>query len=133
MKTVWSVALSALLVVVCGCSGVFDSDQAVILPAIKLEAPATASAAASFSVTVTLRTGGCTSFDRLVVVKVESTVRIVPWGTNSALGRKGNVVCPANIVDEPHSVQLEPPFSNPFHVTVEQGRLAPVVATVQVQ
>jgi hypothetical protein len=131
MKTVWSVLLSAVFVLLGGCS-VLDPDQSVILPAIQLDVPATVSAAAPFTITLTLRTGGCTNFDRLAVEKFDTGVRIVPWGTNSNIGHK-DTTCPTNIVDEPHTVQLEPPFSNPFQVSVEQGRLAPVVATVQVQ
>ena len=109
-----------------------DPDQSTILPVTKLDAPATVSATAPFSVTLTIRTGGCTSFDRIDVQRMDRGVRIVPWGSDATIGHK-NVSCPTYIVENPHTVQLDPPFPNPFYISVEQGRMPPVTATVQVQ
>ncbi len=132
MKTVRSaVSLIALLALPIGCNP-FAPDQSVILAVTKLDAPLTALADNPFTVTLTVRTGGCTSFDRIDVQKMPAGVRIVPWGTNASLGKKG-VSCPAYIQDGPHSVQVDPPFSNPYYVNVEQGRLPPLTAKVEVQ
>lgn len=132
MKAIWSVTcVVALLTSPIGCNP-FAPDQSVILGVTKLEAPATVAAASPLTVTLTVQTGGCTSFDRIDVQKMPGGVRIVPWGTDSRIGNKG-VLCPANIEYEPHPLQIDPPFVNPFHIVVEQGRLAPVTAVVDVQ
>ncbi len=109
-----------------------DPNQSTILPVTKLDAPATVSAAAPFSVTLTIRTGGCTSFDRLDVQRMDGGARIVPWGNDATIGHK-NVSCAAYILETPHTIQLDPPFPNPLYISVEQGRMPPVTATVQVQ
>jgi len=131
MKTVLCVGVVAGLVALTGCN-VFDPDHTVILSVPKIDAPATVTAGTSFTVTVTVQTGGCRSFSRLEVQKFTTAVRVVPWGTDASVGNK-NVLCPANIIDEPHEIRIDPPFSGPYEVTVEQGRLAPVRATIQVQ
>lgn len=132
MKIVPSaMSVIALLTLPIGCD-LFGPDQSVILPVTKLDAPATASAGSPFTVTLTVRTGGCTSFDRIDVQKMPGGARVVPWGHNLALGEKG-ISCPADVRENPHTVQMDPPFSNPFYVNVEQGRMPPVTAVVQVQ
>ena len=131
MKTVLSVVLVSGLVAVTGCN-IFDPDQSVILSVPKIDAPATVSTGSSFTVTITVQTGGCKSFDRLEVEKSNTGVHVVPWGTDAAIGSKG-ISCPQDIREEPHAIQIDPPFSGPYQVFVDQGRLAPVVATIQVQ
>ena len=131
MKTVLSVVLLSGLIALTGCN-VFDPDRSVILSVPKIDAPATVTAGASFTVTLTVQTGGCRSFSRLEVQKSNSGVHVVPWGTDARIGNKG-VICPAIITDEPHAIQIDPPFSGPYQVFVDQGRLMPVTATIQVQ
>ena len=131
MKTALSVVLFSGLAALTGCN-VFEPDRSVILSVPKIDAPATVSAGSSFTVTLTVQTGGCRSFSRLEVEKSTTGVHVVPWGTDARIGNKG-ILCPANIVDEPHGIQIDPPFSGPYRVWVDQGRLMPVVATVQVQ
>jgi|SRR6266550_1493841 len=131
MKTVLSIVLVSGLVALTECN-VFEPDQSVILSVPKIDAPATVSTGSSFTVTLTVQTGGCTSFSRLEVAKFNTGVHVVPWGTDARIGRKG-VLCPAFISAEPHTIQIDPLFSGPYQVYVDQGRLAPVVATIQVQ
>ena len=131
MKTVLSVVVVSGLVVITGCN-VLDPDRSVILPVPRIDAPATVTAGASFTVTLTVETGGCLSFTRLEVQKSNTGVHVVPWGTDARIGNKG-ILCPQNIVDTPHAIQIDPPFSGPYQVYVEQGRLGPVTATIQVQ
>jgi hypothetical protein len=82
--------------------------------------------------TLTVQVGGCTSFDRIEVQKVLGGARLIPWGTNTAIGHK-DIACPGDIRYEPHPVQVDPPYVDPFNITVEQGELAPVTAVVRVQ
>jgi hypothetical protein len=110
----------------------FAPDQKVVLGVSKLEAPATISAGSPLNIVVTVTTGGCTSFDRLEVQRDASSATLTAWGIDAAKGEKG-VSCPTNIVDTPHNYQFDPPFSNPFTIQVQRGRLGPLTATVQVQ
>jgi hypothetical protein len=80
--------------------------------------------------TVTL--GGCLSFDHIQAERSESGGTLTVWGKDSSKGRK-NVACPQNIIPEDHSFRFEPPFGGTFSVTVNRGRLSPLIATVQVQ
>ena len=132
MKTVLSVVLVSGLVALAGCDNIFGSDQAVILSVPKIDAPATVSSGASFTVTLTVQTGGCKSFSRLEVEKSTTGVHVVPWGTDASIGRK-DISCPTDIREESHAIQIDPPFSGPYQVFVDQGRLMPVTATIQVQ
>lgn len=132
MKTVSLMTfVTASLVAPVGCNP-FSPDQTKILTASRLEAPATTSANAPFNVIVTVTTGGCVSFDRIEVQKISAVARLIPWGKDAAVGHR-DISCPANVTDTPHTIQLDPPFSNPFQVVVEQGANPPLTATVQVQ
>ena len=114
------------------CSSVFSPDQSVILGVSKLEAPTSIEAGSPLTVVLTVTTGGCLSFDRIEVSRNASGASFTVWGTDAAKGRKG-IACTADIVNTPHSYQLDPPFNNPFVVQVQRGRLGPLTATVQVQ
>lgn len=131
MKTALSVVVASGLVALAGCN-IFDPDQSVILPVTTLDAPATVAATEPITVQLTLQTGGCISFDRIDVQKMNDGARIVPWGTDPRKGNK-NILCLADVKYEPHTVQVSPPFVNPYHIVVEQGSRAPLTATVQVQ
>lgn len=131
MKTVLCVGVVAGLVALSGCN-ISDPDQSVILPVTTLDAPSTVAATNPINVTLTVQTGGCTGFDRIEVQKSEASARIVPWGTNASLGRK-DISCPTDVRYETHEVRIDPPFANPYQIIVEQGRMAPATATVQVQ
>lgn len=133
MKTRLSAAVGAcLLLGLYGCNP-FEPNDNVLLPVTKVEAPATAAANAAFTVTVTVVTGGCTTFNRIDVQRFDQGARLIPLGTNTSIRNK-DVNCPANVQEEPHDVQLDPPFSNPFQIYVEQGfAAAPVTTTVQIQ
>jgi hypothetical protein len=110
----------------------FAPDQAVVLGVTKLEAPTSVSAGSALTVILTVTTGGCTTFDRIDVERSASAASLTPWGTDGAKGKR-DVACPANIVDTPHSIRLDPPFQNPFMVLVPRVGLDPLTATVQVQ
>jgi len=114
-----------------GCNP-FEPDQSVILDVSRLEVPATIAPANSFGAVLTVTLGGCLSFDRIDVVRSASDANVTVWGRDAAKGRS-DVICPQNIISETHSLQFNPPFANTFTITVNQGRVPPLVATVNVQ
>jgi len=131
MKRILSVALLGLLVSPIGCNP-FAPDQSVELSVSKLDAPASIASGSSFAVVLTVVLGGCLSFDRIDVARSETAANFTVWGKDASKGRK-DIMCPDNIFEEPHTYQLNPPFTNPFQITVNRGRLSPLTATVQVQ
>lgn len=131
MKRILSVALLGLLVSPIGCNP-FAPDQSVELGVSKLDAPASIPSGSSFAVVLTVVLGGCLSFDRIDVDRSTASATFTVWGKDASKGRK-DIVCPDNIIQEPHTYQLNPPFSSPFQITVNNGRLPPLTATVQVQ
>ena len=126
------VVVVAFVAVPIACSNPFGPDQSVELSVTKLDAPATISSGNPLTVVLSVTTGGCVSFDRITVERNASGASMTTWGRDAAKGDK-NVMCPQNIVSEPHSYQFDPPFQNPFTVQVSRGRLSPLIATVQVQ
>jgi hypothetical protein len=132
MRTSLSGVVGVCLVFGLGSCNPFDLNDNVLLAVTKLDVPPTASAAASFTVTLTVTTGGCTSFNRIDVQRFENGVRLIPLGTNSSIRNK-DVVCLDILKEEPHDVQVDPPFTNPFTIFVEQGVQPDVTATVQIQ
>lgn len=119
-------------VVAVGACNPFAPDQSVLLGVSKLEAPATIAAGSPLTVVLTVTTGGCKTFDRIAVERDPSAVSLTPWGTDGAIGKK-NIMCPANIIDTPHSIRLDPPFQSPFVILVPREGLDPLTATVQIQ
>jgi hypothetical protein len=132
MKTV-SLGLAAL-VFLAGCDGFnpFGPDQSVTLDVSKIDAPTTVASGTPITVVLTVTTGGCLSFDRIEVSRDVSGAHITVWGRDAAKGKTG-VLCPANLVNEPHSYQFDPPFADPFTIQVDRGRLAPLQTSVDVQ
>jgi hypothetical protein len=132
MRTALSDAVgTCLLVGVVACNPL-DLNDNVLLQVSKLDVPATASSTVPFTVTLTLVTGGCKSFNRIDVQHFQAGVRLIPLGTDASI-RNNDVTCPADFKEEPHDVQLDPPFTNPYTVYVEQGDQPAVTASVQIQ
>jgi hypothetical protein len=133
MKNALFGLLPSVFVALTSCN-LFDRepDQSVILSVTKIEAPTTVSTGSSFTVTFTVQFDGCMHFDRLAVEKSNTGVRVVPWGTDATIGHP-EIVCPDILRQQSQAIQIDPPFSGPFQVYVDQGRLAPVTATIQVQ
>jgi len=117
---------------IASCWNPFAPDQAVVLGVTQLDAPATISTGSPLTVVLTVVTGGCKSFDHIEAQRQAASASLTAWGRDGAKGRN-DIVCPDNIVYEPHSYRFEPPFQSPFTVTVNRGRLSPLIATVQVQ
>jgi hypothetical protein len=131
MRSAWLVACVAGVSSGVGCNP-FEPNQSVILPVTKLEAPATVGPAGPLTVTLTVQVGGCVGFDRIEVQRVLGGARMIPWGINHSIGNK-DITCLDILIEEPHSVQVDPPLVDPFNIVVEQGDLAPLTAEVRVQ
>ena len=114
------------------CDNPLAPEQSVRLGVTQLDAPTAILAGSSLTVTLTVQTGGCLSFDHFEVERQASYGSITVWGQDAAKGRTG-VACTADIRFEPHSYTFDPPFQSPFTVQVDRGRLSPLTATVQVQ
>lgn len=123
--------VASLSLVVAGCRNPFAPDQTTELGVSKLDAPSTVAANSTLEVTLSVVLGGCLSFDRIQVDRYTGGATLTVWGKDASIGRK--VACPAYIKEEPHTVRFDPPFSSAFNVTVNRGRLSPLMATVQVQ
>ncbi len=131
MKTaLLGLSLACVVGIVQSCNP-FSPDQSVTLGVAQLEAPATIVAGTPLSVVLTVELGGCKSFERIVTERTPQHATLTVLGSDASKGR--DVSCPANYFTEPHTVQLDPPFSNPFTITVNRGRVSPLTATVQVQ
>jgi len=129
-STSFGILVAAVALV--GACNPFAPDQSVLLGVTKLEAPATIAVGTPLSVVLTVTTGGCKTFDRIEVERAVAAASLTPWGTDGAKGRT-NIMCPANIVDTPHSIRLDPPFQSPFMILVPREGLDPLTATVQIQ
>ena len=131
MRLVWSVLLVVASGAVVGCSNLSAPDQTVILGVSKLDAPSTVSSGQAINLVLSVELGGCLRFDRIETNRDASGANLIVWGKDISIGRKG-ITCTSELRIEPHSVDLQPPFQNPFTVMVQRGRLPPFVATVQV-
>jgi hypothetical protein len=127
----FEMALVGLVAVPLACNP-FGPNQSIILGVSQLDAPASVAANAPISVVLTVVTGGCRSFDRIEARRDASSATLTAWGTDGSIGRK-DIMCPADIRSEPHSYQINPSFTNPFTITVDRGRVSPLIAVVQVQ
>ena len=110
----------------------FAPDQSVTLDVSKIDAPTAVATGTPITVVLTVTTGGCKSFDRIEVNRDVGGAHMTVWGRDGAKGRK-DIMCPANIVFEPHSYQFDPTFANSFAILVDRGRLPPLQKRVQVQ
>jgi hypothetical protein len=114
------------------CDNPFAPEQLVRLNVTELDAPAAISAGSSLTVTLTVQTGGCLSFDHFEVERGASFATVTVWGEDAAKGKPG-MACTADVRFEPHSYTFDPPFQSPFTVQVGRGRLSPLTAVVQIQ
>jgi hypothetical protein len=125
-----SVVLSGLIA--CAGCNPFAPDQTVVLSVSGLEAPATVAAGNTISVVLSVDVNGCERFDRITVNRNVSGATLTAWGTDGSKGSKG-VTCPEILKLESHTVQILPPFTDPFTITVPRGRLSPLTASVKTQ
>jgi hypothetical protein len=110
----------------------FAPDQSLVLDVSKLEAPASVSVGSPLTVSLTVVTGGCVSFDRIVAERSAFGASLTVLGRDAAKGRR-DVACTADIRFELHSYELDPPPRGTFSVEANRPRLDPLTTTVQVQ
>jgi hypothetical protein len=132
MKRILSVTLIGAMMLSAARCNPFAPDQTVELGVAQLEAPPTVASGTPFNVVLTVQLGGCLSYDRIDAVRSETSVSFTVWGKDASKGRS-DTMCPQNIVYEPHSYSVKPPFSGPFDISVNRGRLSPLTATVKVE
>lgn len=132
MKRAWfGIGVACLVGAALGCNP-FAPDQSVVLAVEKIDAPATSPVGSPLAVVLTVTIGMCERFDRLESRSDASGAFLTAWGINATIGNK-DVACPTIIKNEMHSYQVTPSTRGPFQISVDQGRLPPLTATVQVQ
>jgi hypothetical protein len=132
MKRAWfGIGVACLVGAAVACNP-FAPDQSVVLGVQKIDAPATSTFGTPLTVVLTVVVNGCQSFDHLQATSVAAGASLTAWGVDHTIGNKG-VVCPEIIKSEAHSYQFNPSVRGAFQITVGQGRLPPLTATVQVQ
>ena len=132
MKRVWfGISVACLVGAAVACNP-FAPDQSVVLAVEKIDAPATSPVGTPLTVVLTVTIGMCEQFDHLEATSTASTASLTAWGVNATIGNK-DIVCIDMIKSEAHSYQFNPAARGPFQITVDQGRLPPLTATVQVQ
>jgi len=132
MKRAWfGIGVACLVGAAVACNP-FAPDQSVVLGVQKIDAPATSTFGTPLTVVLTVLVNGCQSFDHLEAMSDASGASLTAWGVDHTIGNKG-VVCPEIIKSEAHSYQFNPSVRGAFQITVGQGRLAPLIVTVQVQ
>ncbi|HUQ20382.1 MAG TPA: hypothetical protein VM099_12285 [Gemmatimonadaceae bacterium] len=94
------------------CS-VLTGPKEVTLNISNIKAPATTRVGESFSVTFTVQYGGCTRFDRLAISKDVTHLNVRAIGIDSS---GPNTLCPANIVEEDHTVVVSDAAAGKFVV-----------------
>jgi hypothetical protein len=126
-KAVSAVAVGTLALL--ACKNPSDTEQTVVLPIEKIEAPAMIAASSPLDVVLTVTTGGCVTFDKIRVQRGPGSVSLTAFGTDSR--RDG---CLDIAVVGPQTVRLEPPF-NPgtLIITVNREGRPPLVTAVNVQ
>jgi hypothetical protein len=121
----------ALAFSVSGCGRIFGPNQSVVLQVSEIDAPATIAPGSTLSVTLHVTTGGCRRFDRIETSRVAAGVSVTVWGHDSSIGR--DIMCPADLRIEPHTLVFNPPFESTFTIAVNQGSLAPITETVEIR
>jgi hypothetical protein len=117
---------------VSGCSRIFGPNQSVVLHVSEIDAPATIAPGSTLSVTLHVTTGGCRRFDRIETSRVVAGASVTVWGHDSSIGRD-DIMCPADLRTEPHTLVFNPPFGSTFTIAVNQGETAPITETVEVR
>lgn len=111
----------------------FDANQSIILEVTNLDAPATIAAGSQLTVVLTVTAGGCLTFDRIAVQRVESGAVMAALGRDASRGNS-DITCPDILLSETHSYTFDPPIPSPFTIQVERGSaVSPLIATVLVQ
>ena len=119
------------ILLIAGCSSIFEpGERSILLPITQVVAPSTVAPGAGFSVTFTVESGGCKSFDRLETTRSGAVLTAVAHGTQ-AVGK--NIVCPTDIRYDSMVQEVVPPVSDPFSIVARQPDGTEATVQVRVQ
>jgi hypothetical protein len=112
------------------CWDPFGLSPEVKLPISELLAPESVSPAGPANVRVTVVTGGCRSFDRIVSKRTASVVILEAWGDDgSGPGR----ACTTDIRYEPKEYSIPGPFTHPLVISAVQPDGTSITRSVKVE
>ena len=104
------------------------SEHSVVLDVETMGAPATISSTSPIDVVLNVLRSACQSFQRIEAERSASAVKLTVVGKDPEKG------CIDLGILEPRTYRIDPPFAaGAFTITVNRGRLSPLIATVQVQ
>jgi hypothetical protein len=118
------------LVLFTNCEVALGPGREVILVITNVEAPAEIAPGSVLTVRVTVESGGCRRFDRVVATQANDRVTIVAHGHDTS---GPGVLCTGDIRHTERVVQLEPPFTDPFTVVARQPSGPPTTLVVRVR
>lgn len=127
-----SVVGCAVLVVVAGCSSIFEPDRrAVILPITKVEAPAAAAPGTSFSVTFTASMfNGCIKFERFESTKTDRSLTVTAHGS---VPTRNDMMCTQDVRTKTFAEVVTPPATDPFSIIATQPNGTATTVQVRIQ
>jgi hypothetical protein len=131
VKRAAKLTVIAGLALLTGCWDLFGLSPEVKLPISDLVVPETVSPAGPATVTVTVVTGGCRVFDRIVANRTASVVILTAWGEDGS-GR-GQMACPTDIRFEPKQYSIPGPFTDPLVISAVQPDGTSITRSVKVQ
>ena len=109
--------LLSLLVATAACFDPTSPGRSVVLQVSEVVAPEEQASDEPLTVTLTVVTGGCTTFDRVVSTRTTNRITLEARGWNSA---RRDAACPADIRYEQRTYQANPPFADPLTIAVVQ-------------
>ncbi|HEX6051289.1 MAG TPA: hypothetical protein VFZ21_18540, partial [Gemmatimonadaceae bacterium] len=83
-----------------------------------------------FTVRVTVQSGGCRRFERLIVTQTTESATFVARGHD---GEGPGILCPGDIRYTEREVRLDPPFADPYTIVVKQPSGPPTTRTVRIR
>ena len=128
-RTVLPLVAAVTLGALAACDGLFERERDVLLPVQSIAAPATFTPGEAFTVTATVVSGGCRSFERLDGAREGDRITLLARGREVS---GPGVACPADIRYEPRTFTVRPPFGDSIVVTAAQpAGIAPVSQVVR--
>ncbi len=115
---------------VAGCDVALGPGREVTLVIMEVEAPAEVPPGTTFMVRVTVQSGGCRSFDALVVTQTTEQVTIVARGHDAS---GPGISCTGDIRHTERDVRVDPPLADPFTVVARQPSGPPTTQVVRVR
>ncbi|MGK2961866.1 MAG: hypothetical protein ACSLFK_06920 [Gemmatimonadaceae bacterium] len=128
MPLLRSIVVTGLLLALTACRNPFSPGDRVTLWVEDIVAPASVSPDAPFTVTLTVRTGGCLSFRGFEAERSAGRLEL------TALGRDGGgagKMCTADIRYEQHNVQVMPPFDAQLTIAARQPDATEIAREIQ--